>query len=752
VNKQLAKNLTEAKQPPELLDQRDLVLKKMSQFASIKTSFTANGVVSVSLGATMSQGLLVSNQQVNALIATASAGSTEKLTLGLRHSDGSIEALSNVSSGELGGLLAFRVQVLDPARNALDVLSTTFADAVNDVHMQSLDGYGNPGQAFFAFDAVAGSNYTTGGMRVALDDPQKVAAAAQFRVITDPNNPSMLSTTLRYADVGLPAVPGDIADTLVNNPNPAAGLTNAQTITISSTQPFAAVTGVAQGTQNPVVYLDDLASDQAIQVMTREGVHVLGTALSIDDQNMMLRATYGFNADANYSTDYLNVQGDLAYRQSDLFLGAKAQPLLAQVFDDAGVAMDGVPLDAVLAGGRISSTLQSVAANAITLNGKSLGALAPAVAGDAIQAHEVAAWLNGAGVSGVVASASNEVRVAAGSIDLSLGVVLHGEGAVATPIAVPLAGAFSDVAALVDAINLQSATTQVQASVSRDGELVLTNTAGNEGRHITVGNVSGASGNALGVAAQAYAGRVSITRNQDDPQDVDIRVGMGSNGVATDLQQLGLRAAVYLGRESSDDFVVMVTGAGVIHASAAYTAATADRTQALRVQPFDVTFTAPDQYTITDRATDTVIATRSFDASVSPSEVSYRGVTLSFTSPPTTGDVFGVDGNQDGVGNNEGLLNIVALASARVMPGSKTFAEAYIEQVSQVGNMSQQALVAKEALSVVYDQALEARDGVSGVSLDEEAANLIRFQQAYQASAKVMQTASTLFDAILALR
>jgi flagellar hook-associated protein FlgK len=50
---------------------------------------------------------------------------------------------------------------------------------------------------------------------------------------------------------------------------------------------------------------------------------------------------------------------------------------------------------------------------------------------------------------------------------------------------------------------------------------------------------------------------------------------------------------------------------------------------------------------------------------------------------------------------------------------------------------------------VVNDQAIEARDKVSGVSLDEEAADLIRFQQAYQASAKAMQVANTLFDAIL---
>ena len=63
-----------------------------------------------------------------------------------------------------------------------------------------------------------------------------------------------------------------------------------------------------------------------------------------------------------------------------------------------------------------------------------------------------------------------------------------------------------------------------------------------------------------------------------------------------------------------------------------------------------------------------------------------------------------------------------------------------------------QARIAEEALKVVNEQAVEARDQVSGVSLDEEAADLIRFQQAYQASAKVIQIANQLFDAIAQIR
>ncbi len=51
--------------------------------------------------------------------------------------------------------------------------------------------------------------------------------------------------------------------------------------------------------------------------------------------------------------------------------------------------------------------------------------------------------------------------------------------------------------------------------------------------------------------------------------------------------------------------------------------------------------------------------------------------------------------------------------------------------------------------TAIYNQAMAAQQSVSGVNLDEEAANLVRFQQAYQASAQVISTASSIFDALL---
>jgi flagellar hook-associated protein FlgK len=98
------------------------------------------------------------------------------------------------------------------------------------------------------------------------------------------------------------------------------------------------------------------------------------------------------------------------------------------------------------------------------------------------------------------------------------------------------------------------------------------------------------------------------------------------------------------------------------------------------------------------------------------------------------------------------MLRLVALEDQRLMPGGLTITEAYIERVNQVGNVARQAAISEQALQVVYQQAQEARDGISGVSLDEEASALVRFQQAYQANAKVMQTAMSMFDTILQVR
>ena len=116
------------------------------------------------------------------------------------------------------------------------------------------------------------------------------------------------------------------------------------------------------------------------------------------------------------------------------------------------------------------------------------------------------------------------------------------------------------------------------------------------------------------------------------------------------------------------------------------------------------------------------------------------------------GNNLGPDGSFDAQGNNVNILRMVDLESKGVLDGGLTLTEGYLSFVGDVGNLATQSLIARDALEIVRSQAVEARDRVSGVNLDKEAADLIRFQQAYQASAQVMQVATKLFDTMLQIR
>ena len=99
------------------------------------------------------------------------------------------------------------------------------------------------------------------------------------------------------------------------------------------------------------------------------------------------------------------------------------------------------------------------------------------------------------------------------------------------------------------------------------------------------------------------------------------------------------------------------------------------------------------------------------------------------------------------------MVRIVRLEADTTVTGTgQTMGETYVGIVSALGNRSVQSVVSRDSMQAVFDQAVDARDAVSGVTLDQEAADLIRYQQAYQSSAQVMQTSVKLFDSILGIR
>ncbi len=98
--------------------------------------------------------------------------------------------------------------------------------------------------------------------------------------------------------------------------------------------------------------------------------------------------------------------------------------------------------------------------------------------------------------------------------------------------------------------------------------------------------------------------------------------------------------------------------------------------------------------------------------------------------------------------NSTALLN---LQNQKLVAGNKTFNDAYASLVSQVGNTTSTLSTTSKTQSSVVTQLSNQQQAVSGVNLDEEYANLQRYQQYYLANAQVLQTASTIFNALLSV-
>ncbi len=129
------------------------------------------------------------------------------------------------------------------------------------------------------------------------------------------------------------------------------------------------------------------------------------------------------------------------------------------------------------------------------------------------------------------------------------------------------------------------------------------------------------------------------------------------------------------------------------------------------------------------------------------------GYRVSLTGAAAAGDEFTVGYNTSGVADNRNALLLAGLQTANtVANGTANYQSAYTQLVSQVGNRTRQIQVQSQAQDALVTQARAAQQSLSGVNLDEEAANLIRFQQAYQASGKVLQIANSLFASILELQ
>jgi flagellar hook-associated protein 1 FlgK len=190
-----------------------------------------------------------------------------------------------------------------------------------------------------------------------------------------------------------------------------------------------------------------------------------------------------------------------------------------------------------------------------------------------------------------------------------------------------------------------------------------------------------------------------------------------------------------------------------------------DATDALNPYPWNVTLTynAGALTMATDPAAGFTISPATYDPATENAGKTFTityasGGSFDFTlsGVPENGDTFTFQKTEAGVADNRNANLLGALQNTKLMLDSgtgptATLGTAYSQLVNRVGNKTHEVQTNEETQKLLNAQARDTRDALSAVNLDEEAANLIRYQQAYQACAQVMTVAQRLFDELLSI-
>ncbi|MGN6231381.1 MAG: flagellar hook-associated protein FlgK [Trinickia sp.] len=145
-------------------------------------------------------------------------------------------------------------------------------------------------------------------------------------------------------------------------------------------------------------------------------------------------------------------------------------------------------------------------------------------------------------------------------------------------------------------------------------------------------------------------------------------------------------------------------------------------------------------------------ATMTINSTTSPPPAGItNAVTVTLTGIPANGDTFSIAPNTGTFDGRNALAISKLVSNASLNGGTSTMTAAYASYVNNIGNAAGQLKAASTSQSALVTQITSAQQAVSGVNLDEEASNLLQYQQAYQANSKVIQTAESMFQTLIGI-
>ena len=628
---------------------------------------------------------------------------------------------------------------LDAATQALETISNNTANVntpgynVESVQQTEMPGLaGEPGNGAevtsigraydqFIFAQMVGANSANQAAQVAQDNAENLTAifpiasggagglgASLTSFFTAMNGVTQDPTSLPdrqqfLSDAGALAanfnsVGGQLAANLTSlNAQLSSSVTQVNTLTQQIASLNAQIAAQSVGSTGPPVALMD-TRDNLVQQLGQE----LGVSVVAGPSNTLeVFTTGGASLVAGGNSSNLSITSG-SY-------GGGAVSVLYQA--------SGQDITASLSGGTIGGVLSSEAQVVAAQN--SVGGLAVALAGAVNTQQSVGLDLNGAQGAALFAAGGPSVLAATSNT---------GSGTLATTI------------------------TNTNAFVA--GNYIVANTAGGyQATNTATGQVT-ALGNGPSLSFDGMTLAVSGTINIGDSFEIEPTVTAAQTFRVVTTNPSAVAAASSYVASPGSNLGNVTAGAFSAAASGSLPAGTVIVPASYFGQNLTVQFTSATNFNVLS-ASNTVIASGSFSATngaeiavAYPASAPAGEVAMASLSPgtPAVGDTFSL--TPGGVDSNGNILAMTNLSSQNLLSG-QTLTSAYGALVGKVGSAGQAASFTAQAAQGVLNQVTAVQQSISGVNLDEQAADLVTFQQAYQASAQVIASAQTLFLSLL---
>jgi len=678
--------------PNDLLDERDLALKKLSEIVSVQVIENNDRTVNLFVG--NGQSLVVGNKSFKLF---AQSGQDDGTRFDVMYQNGNtVQRITDeISGGKLGGLLEFRENILDETYGQLGLAAIGLSDSVNEQHRLGMDLDGQLGFDYFrdvndeswALSRVASADTNTAPgtekIKVLVDDVSAMTTS-DYRLRFAPGNNTEFSVTRLSdgAEVATKSFSGVFPSTVEFD-----GLSvsiEAGTFGAGDSFRLTPTRFAAREMQMNVSDVRDIALAQPARVESNQanrGTGVVGQG-TITDTSTPLFANIEsagelnpplvveFTSPRTYSildnSDPANPKSLTPPLENLGFVPGITNEILPKDLNQTITSADGADVGQALRNTTAGTYNNNFAAETLTVT--SVNQSSEAISKQSYDvpanasAREVAQGLNE--LNNTTATASNYAVLSEINSSTPLQYTLNGENfSVENP------------QQLAQAINDNTALANNGITATSDGsDVVIRSSLGDD-----------------------FA--MSVVGGANDSLSVK-----GANGSPLTL--------------AGTDAVPEATVSGTIEVVFAEGAKLEGETSVFSAFPAHLP--------------------------------QFLGLQVTLGGSPAAGDRFEINYNKDGFADNRNAVAIGGIQTKRVMAnGESTIRDTYANLIDFVGTQTSDAELSLESAQTLYDRAVATREASSGVNLDEEAGNVIRFEQAYNASAQLISVARTLFDTLL---